>query len=368
MAKRSTLWPLDRFRTSNLFHPLLLLIASATDRQLARHVQYLKEENRILRARLPKRIVVTGRERQRLLKFGRPLGPAIKELITIVTPGTFFRWMREATSGKTAPKNSGRPRTAEEIRQLIVKLGRENGWGGKRVAGELKKLGVFYVCLNTIFSILKEHGIENAPKRGPGTWDEFVKRHASTLYACDFFSKQVWTLKGRVHMYLLVFIHIGSRRIWVSKATAHPDAQWVAQQARNVCMLLEERNEKAQYLIRDRDTKFTRQFDETFRAAGIRPVRLPVKSPYLNPYCERVIKTIKHEAINHFVVFGEDHLNHIVSEFVRYYHEHRPHQALGNKPPAESGPPPEPSALPLDAVVCHEGLGGLLKHYERRAA
>ena len=353
---------------SKLFHPLLVLIATATDRQLARHVQYLKEENRILRARLPKRIVVTARERQRLLRFGRPVGSAIRELITIVTAATFARWLRAAKGGQVGPKRSGRPRTAEEIRQLILKLGGETGWGINRIEGELKKLGIFSVSRTTIFNILTENGIDPAPKRGPGTWDEFLKRHASTLYACDFFSKKVWTMRGLVDMYLLVFIHIGSRRIWVSKATAHPDAGWVAQQARNMCMVIQEQDVPPKYLIRDRDTKFTQQFDQIFRADNVKLVKLPSKSPNLNAHCERVVKSIKHEALDHFVVFGERHLNHIVSEFVRFYHDCRPHQALRNMPPAANGPPPEIDSVQLDEIVCHERLGGVLKHYERRAA
>lgn len=120
-----------------------------------------------------------------------------------------------------------------------------------------------------------------------------------------------------------------------------------------------------QYLIRDRDTKFTRQFDEIIKAEGVKLVKLPSKSPNLNAYCERVVQTIQHEALDHFVVFGEDHLNHIVAEFVRYYHEFRRHQALDNLPLTGTAPPKESNSAD---VVRHEWLGGLLKHYERRVA
>jgi putative transposase len=121
--------------------------------------------------------------------------------------------------------------------------------------------------------------------------------------------------------------------------------------------------------LRDRDTKFTRQFDGIFRTEGITPIKLPPKSPNLNAFCERVIQSLQHEALDHFIVLGERHLNYIVREWVRYYHELRPHQGLGNVPPTAHG---EAStlvdSLPLDDVVCHQRLGGLLKHYERRAA
>jgi putative transposase len=353
---------------SKLFHPLLVLIASATEQELARHVQYLKEENRILRDKLPKRLPLTDQERRRLVKFGKPLGSAIKELITIVTPRTFARWLATETGVKPKPKKAGRPRTAEEIRELILKLARETGWGYSRLHGELKKLGIRSVSRGTIVNILREHGIEPAPNRGPGTWDEFLKRHAKTLYACDFFTKKVVTMRGIVEMYLLVFIHIGSRKIWVSRATEHPDGQWVAQQARNVCMHFQDQDEPPKYLIRDRDTKFTQQFDQIIKAEGVKPVKLPPKSPNLNAHCERVVQTLQHEALDHFVVFGEDHLNHIVSEFVRYYHKFRPHQGLDNVPLTGPAPPEESDLADPDEVVRHEWLGGLLKHYERRAA
>ncbi len=166
-----------------------------------------------------------------------------------------------------------------------------------------------------------------------------------------------------------MFIYIESRRIWVSKATAHPNAQWMAQQARTMCMVAQEEKVPPTCFLRDRNTKFTRQFDVIFRSEGIAAIKLPPKSPNLNAFCERVIHTLKHEALDHFVVLGERHLNLIVGEWGHYYHELRPHPGLGNVPPAADEPPPEVAvSLPLDDIVCHQRLGGLLKYYERRAA
>ena len=124
---------------------LWLLLATATDRHLTRMVEYLKAENRILRDRLPDEIVVTPREKRRLLKYGAPLGAAIRELITIVHPRTFFRWLpgdKPAMATKASARRSGRPRTAEPIRDLVLRLANETGWGYTRILGELKKLGV----------------------------------------------------------------------------------------------------------------------------------------------------------------------------------------------------------------------------------
>ena len=230
------------------------------------------------------------------------------------------------------------------------------------------KLGLGKIARGTIRNILIENGLDPGPKRGATTWDQFVKSHAKTLCACDFFTKKVWTMRGLVEMYLLVFIQIGSRRVWVSPATASPDARWVEQQARNMCMVLQEQGDTPTYLIRDRDTKFTLHFDEIFRAEGVKPVKLPPKSPDLNAYAERWIQSIKHEALDNFVVFGEDHLNHLVREYVAYYHNERTHQALGNRPPLKQEAPEPGGLVDTGQILCRERLGGLLKHYERRAA
>ena len=354
---------------NKLFHPLLELIANAAENELAAIIQHLKEENRILRDKLPKRVQLTDEERQRLVKTGSPLGSAIKEIITIVHYRTFQRWVAAAKGGSFRKrKKTGRPKTAQEIRELVIKIATETGWGAGRICGELKKLGCGVISRTTVLNILREFNLEPAPKRGPGSWKDFIDRHKNTLYACDFFTKKVWTMGGLIEIYLLVFIHIGSRCIWVSRGTANPDSAWVAQQARNMCMEFEDDDISASHLIHDGDTKFTKQFDDIFRSEGLKIKKIPFRSPNMNGHCERVIRTIKNEALDYFVVFGEDHLNHIVSSFVEYYNTLRPHQGLENVP--LSGTVPEQQAASIDSgeIVCHEWLGGVLKHYERRAA
>jgi putative transposase len=352
-----------------LYHPLLELIASAAENELAKIIQYLKEENRILRDKLPKRFSLTDQERQRLVDIGTPLGSAIKDVINIVHPRTFQRWVTKF-SGKqlSKRKNTGRPKTSLEIQELVLKLARDTGWGAGRLHGELIKLGCAGVSLSTVKNILREHNLEPAPKRGPGSWHDFIHRHKETLYACDFFTKKIWTTSGLVEMYLLVFIHIGSRRIWVSRGTAHPNSEWVAQQARNMAVVFEEEGVSPTHLIHDRDTKFTKQFDGIFESDGLEIIKTPYRSPNLNAFCERVIQTIKNEALDYFVVFGEDHLNHIVSEFVSYYNTLRPHQGVENVPLAGTVPEEQSATVDPDEIVCKEWLGGVLKHYERKAA
>lgn len=216
----------------NLYHSLLLLIAGSTQKELASQIRYLKIENEILRSKLPSRVSVTAKERNKLVKFGAKLGKALGELVTIVHPDTLRRWIRDA-GGRRKRKQAkvGRPKTQEEIRELIVKLARENDWGYTRILGELRKLGIKAVSRNTVENILKANGLEPGPKRGVGTWDEFLKIHAATLWQCDFYAKKVLTIKGFRDLFLLVFLHVETRRVFIAPSTFHPNEAWVKEQA-----------------------------------------------------------------------------------------------------------------------------------------
>jgi putative transposase len=305
------------------YHSLLLLIAGATEKQLARQIQNLKAKNLILRSKLPERIIISRRERRTLMKFGRHLGKAIQEVVSIVHPSTFLRWLREEkkSSQKTESKKRGRRRTAEEIRKLVVKLVKENEWGYTRILGELKKLGIKAISRNTVKNILKEHGLDPGPKRGEGTWDEFLKRHASTLWACDFFSKKVWTPKGLVDVFVLFFLNVGKRNVEQFAVSTHPTGAWMAQQARNLVMARQEADMQPRFLIRNRDTKFTAEFDRVLESEGMEVIQVGPRAPNMNAYAERWVQAIKQECLDHFIVFGERHLNHLVREYVVFHDE-----------------------------------------------
>jgi len=347
------------------FHALFLLLAQPTDAELVRQIQYLKVENETLRSKLPKKITITPDERSRLLKYGKLVGPAIKELISIVHPRTFARWVAdEKKDPNKSPAKRGRPRTKIEICELIFRMARENNWGYSRILGELAKLGIRKIGRTTVQNILKAAGFDPNPSRGRSTWDEFIKQHAATLWACDFLSVKSVTHKGLIDLYVLFFIHIDSRQVFVSNATAHPDAQWTEQQARNFCIHLDEQGLKATHLLRDRDRKFTEKFDAIMKSQGAKVQRLPVRSPNLNAHAERWIQSLKNECLAHFLIFGRKHLDYLVHEFVDYYHRFRPHQGKGNELLLTPNSPPPTEGK----VVCEERLGGLLKHYHRQAA
>ena len=355
-----------------ILHPLFALLASVTRQDLARQVAYLKEENRILRARLPERLVATDQEKRRLLRFGKKLGMQLKELISIVTYQSFLRWVRETEGSHTAkavPKRKpGRPRTPDEIRNLVLKLARENEWGYTRILGEFRKLGINSISRQTVKVILKENDIDPGPKRGKGTWDEFLKIHADTLWQCDFVSKPMWTVKGLVDLYFLVFLHLGTRRCWISPCTLSPDSAWVSQQAKNFLMEADDLQLAPKYVMRDNDMKFTAQFDEVIKSSGSEVKRNTPVSPNLRAHVERFIQSMKVECLDRFVIVAERHLNYICREWRLHYNRERPHEACGHLPPGMEKPPEANELVRLNDVVYSSRLGGLLKHYERRAA
>ena len=280
-----------------------------------------------------------------------------------MTPGTFWRWNRE--EGKPT-KSKGRQRKSAVLRELVLKIARETGYGYGKIVGELRRLGITGICRQTVAKILKEHGLEPSPKRSRRTWSEFVQSHAKTLWACDFFTQRTVTYRGIVDLYLLVFIHLDTRRIFLSPATKNPDSAWVSEQAREFARQLP--SDAGFDLVHDRDAKFSSEFRKAVRTAGGRLLKLPVASPNLNGRCERVIKTIKYECLRKFIVFGKRHLDYLLAEFTLFYNRHRAHSSRGYLPPESSKPPPENNSVALEEVVCWEHLGGLLKSYQRRAA
>ena len=349
--------------------PLLLRLVRADHAALARQVEYLVVENRLLRDQIPGPVRLTERERSRLVRFGTAVGPALKDLISIVRYDPFRRWARGVKrKGRKAKRPAGRPRTAAHVEELVVRLARESGWGYTRILGELRKLGVKSVSQGTVRNILKRHGVEPAPDRRDPLWDTFLRRHAETLWACDFFTTNVLTARGMRPASVLAFIHVKSRRVIVTKATFRPSARWTADAAACLAEAMEKRGlPRPTIVVRDNDSKFGEPFDAELAEQGIKAERLPIRSPLCNAHMERWIQSLRRECLDHFVPIGLRHLDHLVSEYLEHYHLERPHQGLGNRllgdrPPGHD--PPQDEA----EVVCRVRLGGVLRHYERRSA
>jgi len=344
--------------------PKLLAFGRSNHDQLITQLQYLTIENRILRGKLPKRVSLTKRERRRLIRFGRAVGPALRDIITIVQYSTFQRWLRsKAHKKRNANGKTGRPPTKRDLKKLVLQMAKTPGWGYTRILGELRKLRIMSVSRTTVRLILKEHGIEPAPDRVKPVWDRFLKRHASTLWSCDFFTKKVLTPSGLKRYTTLVFMHIESRRVIVTKSTRHPTSDWMCRVAECFPMMVKQLGlQPPTILVRDNDVLYSREFNEVLLREGMKPYPLPIKAPLMNAHIERWIKSLKTECLDHFIPVGGKHLDFLISEYVEHYHYERPHQGIGNRPIMNDGSP-----TTVGEIRCDTRLGGLLRHYHRAA-
>ena len=248
------------------------------------------------------------------------------------------------------------------MRRLILRLAAENPtWGYRRIHGELARLG-FKLAPSTVWLLLKRAGIDPAPRRAGLTWRQFLSVQAEGILACDFFHVDTVLLR---RLYVLFVIELATRRAHVLGVTASPTGAWVAQQARNLLMDLEDRIGQFKFLVRDRDAKFTDSFDGIFASEGIRTLRTPVRAPRANAVAERWVGTVRRELLDRMLILGRRHLETVLADYVVHYNEHRPHRSLGQAPPLGAVPEPVPAAS--GRVVRLDRLGGLVHEYARVA-
>jgi len=350
---------------------LLAYITGSVDQELLLRNEYLVTENRLLRSQITGRVRLSDGERKTLAEIGERLGKqALQEVATIVKPDTILGWHRKLVAqkfdGSTQRQSPGRPKIDPDLEALVVRMAQENrSWGYDRIVGALANLG-YTVSDQTVGNILKRHGIPPAPERKTTTtWKEFIRTHMDVLVATDFFTAEVWTLGGLVTYYVLFFIHLGSRKIHVAGVTPHPNEQWMMQVARNITMEEWGFLAPGQYLIHDRDGKYCPAFQQIIDAAGVKRVPLPPRSPNLNAYAERWVRSIKEECLSRLILFGEASLRHALTQYVEHFHSERNHQGKGNVllfPAVSQDPECE------GPMQCRERLGGLLKYYAREAA
>ncbi len=252
-------------------------------------IDYLVAENRVLRQQLSadgRRLRLSDEQRRDLAVPGRALKPALRSYITIVKPETVMAWYRrlvaaryDSSAGGT--RRPGRPPTAEALKDLICRIARENpSWGYTRIRDQLHHLG-HDIGRTTIVDTLREADLTPEPElRRTRTWRAFIEQHRSAIWASDFLT--VDTIAGC--FYILFFINLQTRRVVLGGFTDHPHEGWVQQVARNVTDAFDGPLLGAKYLIHDRDTKYTRSFDHTLASAGIKPIKLPPRSPNLKGY------------------------------------------------------------------------------------
>ena len=313
---------------------MLAYVTGEVEESLLLKIEYLIEENRVLRNQIQKRILLTDSERRILAEKAVLLGKLMADIVTIVKPETILRWHRKLVAkkfdGTRNRKTNGRPHITPNIEALVVTMARNNtSWGYDRVAGAIRNLGS-RISDQTVGNILKRNGIAPSPERRKNTtWAEFIRRHKDVLWATDFFTAEIWTPLGLSTYYVLFFIHVQTRRVVLGGITISPNEAWMKQVARNVSGCGGEL-EDARYLIHDRDTKFTASFNEILKAVGVQPIKLPARSPNLNAYAERFVRSIKSECLDNLILFGEKSLRHVLSEFIVHYHAERNHQGVGN--------------------------------------
>ena len=313
-----------------LSHPLrflLVALAGWINQQQCDVIDYLREENRVLREQLGgRRMRFSNDQRVRLAAKAKKIGRrALTEIGTLVTPDTLLAWHRHLIARKYdshSRRGPGRPGVMAEIRQLVVRMASENrAWGYTRIQGALANLH-HEVARGTIANILMRHGIEPALERQKRTtWQEFLRAHWEVLAAADFFTVEVWTGTGLTRYAVFFVIELATRRVEVAGIVSEPDGAWVTQCSRQITDAIDGCLRGKRFLLHDRDPLFGEAFRETLAAMGVEPVRLPPRSPNLNAYAERFVRTIKESCLNRLILFGERSLQRAIGEFVAHYND-----------------------------------------------
>jgi len=355
-----------------ILHVLIAMVAGWIQRHQQQVIAYLQEENRVLKAQHGGRqLRLTDTERRRLAALAHPLGrKRLKEIATVATPDTLLRWyhrlIAQKFDGSKHRTQLGRPRVAEEIEQLVVRMAEENPtWGYRRIQGALANLG-HRIDKLTVRNILRRHHLEPAPQRRQGgmSWGQFLKMHWEVLAATDFFTVEVATWYGLVTYYVLVVMELSTRRVHVAGIPPHPTAVFMQQCARQLTDPFEGFLLGKRYRMHDRDTTFTQAFDGLLKDSGVASLLVPPRSPNLHAHCERFVRSITEEALVQMVMRGERALSYAIQQYLAHDHHERHHQSLDHQRIAWE----EAVGCPTGYVVRRERLGGLLSYSYREAA
>ena len=357
-------------RVLDPFRFVLVAVAGWMNQRQLQMIDYLREENRVLREQLGgRRVRFSDDQRRRLAAKAKGLGrKVLSEVATIVTPETLLAWHRKLIAQKydgSGNRGPGRPRTDAELEALVVRMANENrDWGYRRIQGALSNLG-HDIARSTIAEILQRRGIEPAPERKrKTTWKEFLSRHWELIVAADFFTVEVWTRRGLQRFLVLFFIELSTRRIEIAGMAAHANGLWMDQIGRNISDAVDGMLHGKRYLIHDRDPLFTSSFLNVLADVGVESVKLPPRSPNLNAYAERFVRSIKESCLERLILFGEESLRKAVHEFTAHYHHECNHQGLANRLISPEGEP----VTDASAVQRRQRLGGMLNYYYRTAA
>ena len=346
-------------------------------RELTLQNEYLRQENKILKSKIKKRIAFTEDERRTLVEAAMAMGRELMEkVVTIVQPKTILAWQRRLEKEKwdysdRRKHNPGRPKIAPDIEQLVCRMARENEWGYARIQGELKKLEIA-ISKSSIANILRRNGLPPSPERKGLTWREFLASHESVFLCADLFQKEVWTFRGLTTAYVFFVIHLQTRRVVLARATFSPTNHWIKQQIRHVLWACEEQSIKPRFFLRDNDMLYPEGMDALLKSSGIETVKTPFGAPNANAHAEAFVNKFKGECLNHLLIFGINRLQYVVDCYGRFFNEHRPHQGIDNRIPGEYNMTGIRQAgcmlnIKTENMIRKEFLGGLLKSYRRAA-
>ncbi len=332
----------------------------------------LRQQLRILQRRNPKTPHLSCWEKlglailaARFIGFGRGAKTKLNEVLLLFKPDTVLKWHRELVRRKWTFANkpkSGRPAISSELQESLLQLARENpSWGYSKLHGELLKLG-YTIGRSTVRDILKRQHIAPAPERAKngGSGSTLLSHYGAQILATDFFTVETAWLKTR---HALFFIEIGSRRVHFAGCTEQPTAEWVTQQARQLTWTLQDERKSMRFLIHDRDAKFPRSFDSVLASEGIEILRTPYRTPVANAFAERWVRSVREEVLDKLLIMNQAHLQRVLTEYVAYFNQARPHQGIEQRCPI-----PIERGKRSGAVKRRDVLGGIIHNYYRDAA
>jgi len=354
-----------------LWITLLTYLAYCVDKELYKAIDYLKEQVRVLleqQERQNKRILLSNSQRMRVAAKAKKLSRKMLEQCTVLfTPDTVLGWFRkliaEKYNGSQNRGKVGRPQISQEIVILVIRFKEENPrWGYQKITEQVVYLG-YNISTSTVKNILIENGYDPEPDLTvKTTWWEFIKSHWDVLAACDFFTVELLVGRKLIRCTLFFVIKLSARKVFFAPIKPQPDGDYMKQAAKILTDYEDGFLKGKRYLIHDRDPLYTSEFHSILKSTGVKPVKLPPRSPDLNPYAERFVKSAKEECLNHLVLASVKQLEYAVNQYCEYYHHERIHQSLGRiiEPIHKTNEDAE--------IVCIERLGGLLKSYHRLAA
>jgi len=355
-----------------LWLSLITCLAYCIDKELYKAIDYLREQVRVLvehQEKQGKRIRLSHSQRMRVAAKAKRLSRKMLEQCTeLFTPETIMRWFRELVAqkydGSQNRTSPGRPQITEEIVNLVIRFKEENPrWGYQKIRDQIVYLG-YKISKSSVKNILIENGYDPEPDLTVrSTWHEFITSHWDVLAACDFFTIELLVGRRLVRCTVFFVLELATRKVCFTPIKLQPDGAYMKQVAKILTDLEDGFLHGKRYLIHDRDPLYTTGgFHEILKSSGIEPVKLPARSPDLNCYAERFVKSVKSECLDHLILSSVEQLEYVLQQYREYYHHERIHQSLGQIIETKH------VISDVADIVCIERLGGLLKSYHRLAA